>query len=227
MKTLDIDNVEPKLLLEMIERNKKVDTLARFDMRTTYGHWRGAHMKLGVSYERLLNWRALERRAFELQTVRRQYSETFWSGLQKLSGDDKRTVWLPTPEGDYVNVFDGDTLGTRSTKELVDRGIRDSKLQPIVVSGETLASFHRCRMREFVYVRRASSYIFAFRQAVEFRLREFVEANLHTKSKYILYEPSTFILMNEDRTYIIRSNEHVGFTWIDDGVFVCPAATQG
>ena len=229
-KAIDLDSMPLPYMERKIQENKRPFRGQRPEDRLLRTRqWKS----LGIRPERLLDWRGLERRWSQLDDIVNQASEAVWDIYRKLSRISTEKggggeVWIPLPGGESCDVFRVDkhdkrqSLGTESFKRLLERAVPDPSLRPYVVLGDDLDRLVSYKRRVETMRRRAGAYWVAFRQSMEARLEAYAtsEDNLAPIPGYNFHNPCAFVFSNDDRTYLITSNESGTLTW-HDRVTVC------
>jgi len=176
--------------------------------------------RVGVKYDALLDWRHLESRYHAINAACRATSRSFWSALSALHDHAKKLgvkeVWIPRPCGTDVLVYDGRGLSHRSTAHLLEDAIPNPSFHAYVVKGADTIAALKLKEREDAYRRRAGIYRAALEMAVDARLKPFVEKRLLVNREYRHYHPGVFIFTNEDRRYVVQSDEQGTLKWKDD-----------
>lgn len=187
----------------------------------------------GVKSERLLNWRGIEKRMFELFLQWNEASDRF----NKMVSEFKRkgigngyfglVVAIDDPNlgNDRVLKFSehGHTVDfqTRMVDYFLDpqNPVESDSFvfYPYHTGGRELGKIYRREIRlHKVY----ATYRAAFQRAVSDRIlcktrQDFLDKNF----RRIRYLPAVFIIKNEDRQYIVSSSPEGSTTWIDGEIY--------
>ena len=227
-KHIDIDSMPSPYIERRIEENRRFRGSQRPHERFIRSNqWK----TLGLAPEKLLDWRSLERRWFQLHHAWRSASEALWDIYVKLGKHSAEAggggeVWMPNPGGETCDVYGPESKHSRRcrlqtnvpAKELIDRAIPDPDLRPFVVQGDDLDLLHRYKRRIETMRRRSSPYWIAWHTAVESRLEAYAQRdeNRLPFDGRTLCNPCAFVFSNDDRAYLITSDEYGHLKWHDE-----------
>ena len=223
--TINIDDLPPLRALEDIRHAEEVMKDLNIDRRKAErfrSHVHSFRNRAGFSYRKLLNWRSLERRWFEIYSRYCEYTNEVLSSLKILhahvSAGGTKEIWMPTANSEYAHVFNGDYLTTRTTLDLVKCAVPDPNMRPYVLQGDELKRAHVLLERERTFKLRAAPYRDAFEEAVKARLMPFIQQNLRLSPKYHIFRRAAFVVKNDSRQYVIMTDQQGAITWDDEGV---------
>lgn len=191
---------------------------------------RNVNHGVGIKPETLIHgWRELESRSHQLKQVAHDVQAAYWEALKAASAASMEAgcngdVWIPQPDGAYIDVFDGkrQSRSSRSHAELMKECIGAPDKTALILSGQDLAKMHRWKERENAWRARYWVYHGAFVLAIEERLREFTATQArHYPSLERSITPScAFLFGNEGRRYLVSlSQEKYEFTWFGGTLF--------
>lgn len=240
MKTFDIDACVPDYKSPWPTHGwvttkggkKKYVALESPSHRLYPGGWYSTSGKRpGVRPESMLDWRRLERRSHELRVAWDEARTRHWALMREIGalpkGTRKKLFCLPN---DLVVKFEvrkdkdgGDTWSYGDKAHFLEKLIRnpDEEGKFILIEeaaggaviGAAMAKSDRMLQSMQVYQR-------TFRQAVQDRLRIFVESELmHRDAHHRLCEPACIVLTNEGRSYVLTVDTQGSISWHDGDVF--------
>lgn len=176
-----------------------------------------------------MDWRGLERRATQLRSDFKRWSEAHWKTLNDLLAVARQRgsneVWIfedETGPKTEVRRFTEGGLGWAKVNDLIKQGIDDPDKKGLMVKGEQAQVVRRLRERETTSRVRWSAYNAAFQRAVEARLRPFLNQRIDRSSRYSYHRPAVFIIQNDDRHYIVQTDGHGVLKWLDGDTYSCP-----
>jgi hypothetical protein len=222
-KSFDIDALEPKKIIEDKAWRHSTYNAGVFRLAPE----RTMHMRIAsaftVTHDKLLDWRALERRQAALTERLTSMTHDYWQALKEMYDKGKSqgayAVWIPEQQGLYVGVFDGRSLGNQTMSALVKEGIKDPSKKAHVLQPDQVANLYRLRSRSFSMRRRRAAYWHAFVVAVSARIETFVKDNLRNDSESSYHSPGAFIIKNDDRSYVFTSDSYGSVKCEDVQVF--------
>ncbi len=223
-KQVDLDSLPCPYIDLRIAENKRWDPhFHRVERLIGSRQWK----TIGFAPEKLLDWRGLERRWFQLHSCWQTASNTLWDICKKLSqyssdSGGSGVVWAPDPQGLTCDVYEPvkgtNELLTRTNvnaKELIMQAIPNPNLRPYVVGGEDLDLFHRYKRRIETMRRRSGPFHIAWRMSVEERLETYVQRpeNWVPFGQRRYCNPCAFVFNNDDRAYLVTSDENGMLKW--------------
>lgn len=220
MKSFDIDLFDPgyppprkvrKVNQQRVERERRVFVQASY-----------SNNKVGVQPEKLLNWRALERRTSTLYEMWKNVSNTFWDmskALPRPRGTSKgwyETVVAVEEGGGKLLKFSDGGYSVDWTEQMMEELSKDPNCYgsftfvPYDRGGRELGRLEH-RMNRLI--RAHGTYRMAFHRAVEDRLSKMRETRKIPHASYSYHEPIIFLITNEGRTHVVTSGTDGRFTW--------------
>jgi len=223
---LNLDEQVPADLVRRINSQKRLSKMApppgaetRRYLNNDRVHISGSYNAPGIDPDKLFDWRKLEARTSQLQERYLECQNVFWGTLKELSVKAKKAgakkVWIyDERQPNYVQVYDDGGLCSEDYNRLVKESIGNPEKKALVIKGDAARKLNALRARELTCMRRWGVYQRAFQYAVEARLKDIVQNKLRVSEiRYHYYKKGVFSLTNEDRTYIITTDEHGVFKW--------------
>ena len=204
IQTVNVDDLTPERLLDEKRRHAVLEPSER------RGAFRHARVSVGdhscINVERLFDWRALERRCFELMLKSRVHEANFWHILKDLCAQGSvkgaTQVWLCT-KGSNVFVYEGKSGYGNWTdiEHLIGVSASKTDRDAIVIEPNDAAPILREKERARTFRLRGYAYDRAWKFAVEDRLQPLTSAWVLEKTN------STFSITVDDRQYDLVINE--------------------
>lgn len=229
MNTLVIDDMAPKSIIASIgysAQNLQMGYPARSAFVGTFTGFGGG---LGFDPKKLLDWRTLERRRFELRTEQKALSDAFWdlarSYHRTACEQGLRVVWFVDPTDSASGLqYDDDGLGmldvTREIRTHIAR-TQDLQRRALIITGEQATEVFRMSARKDSYARRVATYTRAFQHAVASRVDTFVNERLDRSTRrWRTFSPAIIVVTNEGREYLVQVDSTGTLKWLEDELFM-------
>lgn len=236
MDNINLDDFDPDFASRSVwigrEKRSRKGAITRpsgrsyhpFD-RAQYVHAGGDHYfsggrSFGVDPDKLRDWRALERRTFELTTRWRNACNLLWSSIREAAPNASRENRVVICIGNDMGIeYDSYGYSTCSVSRLAERLVEAKGKESIgaVVSHEVAARFNFPHLMhaDRTLLSRANAYKRAFESAVNSRLLTYVEKHcrgFEYRGAW-RFKPTIVVLQNEDRRYVIALDETAKPTW--------------
>lgn len=230
MIQVDIDGLVPETIIRSIAAEK---TNRRMGLPThaswVKGYGSNFHRRLGFDPKKLIDWRALERRSFQLGERQKVQSKEFWD-LLKAYHEQATTmglghVWILNPiDNTHSYRFDGESLGSFDVVREIEAHIKkmqEPHRHAFVISGDEAARFFHLNDRKRQSGERFFTYQRAFRYAVESRVEAFVHGKLdRSNRRYRFFNPGVVAIVNDDRTHLLEVDTNGILKWLEGELFV-------
>lgn len=203
MKKFDIDSTDHGLMIPSRRKGKK------FNVRIHIGRFGKNHP--GVSAQKLINWRLIEKRYSQLSKRSKEAWCELFDEMKKLapSASRDKEAWFLIDDNSILQ-YSGDGYSLARSDERIKGLLGKNSNEKFILIGrdksEKISKLqhkaHRFNWAEAVYRQ-------AFRYSVENRLREVAESRLGRSG----ITPFTILLKNDDRTYAITCEGYGDFNW--------------
>jgi hypothetical protein len=226
---IDLDGLVPKRIIDdiksyedwqLLKAGWQKDHVLPFFPPFSHGY---GFSRVGFMPTKLLDWRALERRSQQLHVEAQRWRSAFWDalrGLHKQATKQKlKKVWVVNDND--VLVFDGTGLTRESSARLVSDTAPHPKKKMLVVTGEVARKINRINERSNTFATRDGAYARAFRQAVEARLRSFIDVNGLMNKEHCYFQPTVFVINNDDRQYVVKLTTQGVLGWDGETLYAC------
>ena len=225
MKNIDLDLLNPGY-----EPIPKLPKKKRHQQRYHYVRVSDGYStkSIGVKPQKMLDWRALERRHHQLLGLWKEANSEFWHSL-------KNVVRKPKKNEDKLVMIDEETaivLSTRggysleSSARLVKGLMKDPKSRGdffVVKPEEGGRELGRMLHRKDRLGRACGKYFFAFRKAISDRLEVFKRTLIEgDEVHYRAYYPEmSFLIKNDGRTHVVTMTSNGALTFHEGEVMEC------
>lgn len=220
-KILDIDSYVPDYRSPLVtkQRTRKSKLMTERARRIYVGGARNDR-QVGVDPKKMLDWRSLERRLFQLNKRWDELNLLFWKSLREtrnqLGLTARQVMMIYTGDDTIIEVHD-DGYTVNSAERLVvnlqknSRYYGDFKVLTAEAGGHEIGRLMRRSER---FHRALGVYKLVFRRAIEDRLRVFLERHEENKSRR--YTVSyTYIIENDDRKHVVLNDSTGVFSWAE------------
>lgn len=218
MQELKLDSLVPGDIHNMIDMNEK----HAYQIRKRID--RGP---IGFEPKKLLNWRHLERRSYEIGMQFTKHSDAFWQGLRDMWVECKeagiKQLCFVAEDGEHARVYSDGGMSTIEIKDIINQSIKNPDFKSFTASTELSREFYRQYARGESLRKRYNTYYRAFQYAINIRLDTYVEDKLVVadRSRWTYCTPTCFHIENEGRHYVVNSDQQGKLIWIDSVMIKC------
>lgn len=228
MNTFDIDKYTPEYEVGIVLPKKMTKQYKLIAERTRRIFLGNGYHKIGVKPESILDWRALEKRRTELYDLWSVANHKLFDELKKahkLAGLGKHDELHVYVERDWILTYTGKGICSTDPERLIkDKMTSESKDRYGVLEYENGgAEIGRLERRANRLLRSAGFYQMALERALRDRLNLYM-SDLREKNEYVYYRENVFVIQNEGRVILMKSDHSGRLSIVDGEVFLCKAS---